>query len=137
MAERPDTNALFHCRLGKDRTGVLAALILKLLGVGDDDVVQDYMLTEQQDPFARRLLIEVELDDTIEHREPRVAKEPPSRAAIEAMLTRLVSQYGGAYGFFAQHGVAAALLGDFVESALEPPPAELRTAASATESTQI
>jgi hypothetical protein len=126
MAEHPGSNVLFHCRLGKDRTGVFGALVLKLLGVSDDDVVQDYMLTAQQEPFARALLDQYEDDETIAAREPAVAKEPPSRAAIEGVLHRQVSQYGGAYGYFAHYGVPAGLLGAFVEDALEPAPGDLR-----------
>ena len=37
---------LFHCSAGKDRTGLLSALLLKLSGVNDADIVQDYALTE-------------------------------------------------------------------------------------------
>jgi protein-tyrosine phosphatase len=37
---------VIHCASGKDRTGVLAALVLALLGAPDDDVVADYALTE-------------------------------------------------------------------------------------------
>lgn len=37
--------AVFHCSVGKDRTGVLAAVILGLLGVSDDDIVADYALS--------------------------------------------------------------------------------------------
>ncbi len=37
--------ALFHCTTGKDRTGWAAAAILTLLGVPDDDVLADYLLT--------------------------------------------------------------------------------------------
>ena len=37
--------AVFHCAAGKDRTGVLAGLLLSSLGVRDDDVVADYALT--------------------------------------------------------------------------------------------
>jgi protein-tyrosine phosphatase len=36
---------VIHCAAGKDRTGVLAALILSLTGVGEDDIVADYALT--------------------------------------------------------------------------------------------
>lgn len=36
---------LIHCAAGKDRTGLLAALILKLLGVHDDDIMTDYLNT--------------------------------------------------------------------------------------------
>ena len=40
--ERP---VLIHCAAGKDRTGMLAALTHHLLGVGHDDMVEDYLLT--------------------------------------------------------------------------------------------
>jgi protein-tyrosine phosphatase len=36
---------VFHCAAGKDRTGLMAALVLSLLGVGEEDVVADYALT--------------------------------------------------------------------------------------------
>jgi protein-tyrosine phosphatase len=36
---------LFHCHAGKDRTGIVAALVLSLLGVGRDDVVADFALS--------------------------------------------------------------------------------------------
>ncbi|MFB6890341.1 tyrosine-protein phosphatase [Kitasatospora sp. NPDC056327] len=42
-AERP---VVFHCAAGKDRTGLIAALVLSLLGVGEDDVAADFALTE-------------------------------------------------------------------------------------------
>jgi len=35
-----------HCMAGKDRTGVVCALTLALLGVSDDVIAQDYALTE-------------------------------------------------------------------------------------------
>lgn len=33
---------IFHCSAGKDRTGVVAALLLSLLGVDDEAIVADY-----------------------------------------------------------------------------------------------
>ncbi len=38
-------NVLVHCAAGKDRTGTLCALVLGLLGVSDDDIMADYLLT--------------------------------------------------------------------------------------------
>jgi protein-tyrosine phosphatase len=38
---------LFHCTAGKDRTGLAAALILSALGVSQEDIWQDYLLTNQ------------------------------------------------------------------------------------------
>ncbi|MBL4674345.1 MAG: tyrosine-protein phosphatase [Arenicella sp.] len=40
------TPLVFHCAAGKDRTGVAAALILSLLGVSDEQIVEDYLLTQ-------------------------------------------------------------------------------------------
>jgi protein-tyrosine phosphatase len=36
---------VFHCSAGKDRTGVLAAILLSVLGVSDDDIAADYALS--------------------------------------------------------------------------------------------
>lgn len=42
-----ETPILFHCTAGKDRTGVAAALILTMLGVSREDVIKDYLLTNE------------------------------------------------------------------------------------------
>lgn len=42
------TPLIFHCAAGKDRTGVAAALILSLIGVDNEQIVNDYMLTKNQ-----------------------------------------------------------------------------------------
>ena len=39
---------VFHCAAGKDRTGVAAAIILSLLGVSNDTIIEDYLLTQQE-----------------------------------------------------------------------------------------
>ena len=36
---------LFHCTAGKDRTGVLAALLYLLLGVAEEDIIADYQVS--------------------------------------------------------------------------------------------
>ena len=45
--------ALFYCVAGKDRTGIVAALVLALLGVPDETIAADYAATA--DSFARFL----------------------------------------------------------------------------------
>lgn len=42
-----NTNVLFFCGAGKDRTGVVSAVILKKLGVSDDVIIEDYMKTKE------------------------------------------------------------------------------------------
>lgn len=49
---------LFHCFAGKDRTGIAAAVILKILGVHKDDIFEDYLLTNVQRAEANKKLID-------------------------------------------------------------------------------
>ena len=41
-----DGCVLFHCRAGKDRTGVVAMLLLKLVGASDETVIADYAISD-------------------------------------------------------------------------------------------
>lgn len=47
IAEADVLPAVYFCMAGKDRTGVFSAIVLGLLGVSDDDIVADYVLTEE------------------------------------------------------------------------------------------
>lgn len=47
LMEQDDGAILFHCSSGKDRTGVLAALIQKLFDVEDAYIMQDYLLSNR------------------------------------------------------------------------------------------
>ncbi|GGE00671.1 protein-tyrosine-phosphatase [Polymorphobacter glacialis] len=49
-----DTPSLIHCFAGKDRTGLLVAVLHRALGVHADDIMADYLLTNTAgDPEAR------------------------------------------------------------------------------------
>ncbi|HZW52316.1 MAG TPA: tyrosine-protein phosphatase, partial [Rudaea sp.] len=43
-----DEPTVFHCTAGKDRTGFAAALVLRSLGVREEDVMRDYLLTNER-----------------------------------------------------------------------------------------
>jgi protein-tyrosine phosphatase len=47
--------AVIHCAAGKDRTGSLAALTLRLVDVPEDVVWADYLLTNEVSNFANRI----------------------------------------------------------------------------------
>lgn len=48
LAHRADAAALIHCTTGKDRTGWAVAALLLLLGVDEERVVREYLLTNAQ-----------------------------------------------------------------------------------------
>jgi protein-tyrosine phosphatase len=95
--------ALVHCSAGKDRTGLLVAVVLEVLGVPRAVTVVDYALTGVFRPKRIRAyahLFEaagVALDDV------RVLFETPA-SAMEAALAHLDERYGGASHYLVQAG---------------------------------
>ncbi len=56
LLAKADGPAVFHCAAGKDRTGVVAAIILAVLDVEDAAIVEDYALTQRGlEDIIRRL----------------------------------------------------------------------------------
>ena len=55
IADAPSAPILVHCHAGKDRTGVVIALVLRLAGVSVDDIADDYAISGVQlaDMLAR------------------------------------------------------------------------------------
>jgi protein-tyrosine phosphatase len=47
VADPANHPLVFHCTAGKDRTGVLAAMLLSVLGVGRETILDDYELTDR------------------------------------------------------------------------------------------
>jgi len=54
----PQGSLLFHCYAGKDRTGWGAVIILKILGVSEEDILTDYLATIEGRQNANAKLIE-------------------------------------------------------------------------------
>lgn len=68
-----DSNVMYFCTAGKDRTGVVSAIILKRLGFSDDVIIDDYMesghnLMDMLTAYVR-LHPEVDLEIIVPHRE--------------------------------------------------------------------
>lgn len=84
-----ETGVLFHCTAGKDRTGVIAMLLLGLAGVCKEDIVANYMVTEvynAKNPAERTMDLPIELpEDLLQSRPEFIAK------AYDFLL----DQYGG------------------------------------------
>jgi rhodanese-related sulfurtransferase len=86
---------VFHCAAGKDRTGLVAALVLALVGVGEEDIVADYALSE---PATLRMLA----DGVAGGRDPQGIWPGFGLAPAESMrmfLAWLKDQYGSVEGY--------------------------------------
>lgn len=94
---------LFHCTVGKDRTGILAAAVLNILGVADEDIITDYNLTTQHMPgFIERMKGIPEAEDIL-------AKFPAyiweaSRESMALVLSEIRRDYGSVRGYLEAHG---------------------------------
>ena len=51
---------LYHCSAGKDRTGVLSAVILKALGIDKETIYQDYLLTNEKPLYYKKMALEMD-----------------------------------------------------------------------------
>lgn len=107
LASEKRRPAVFHCAAGKDRTGVLAALVLEILRVPEEIIAGDYAMTA---PAMQRMVawLEAERPDLAEV----MALQPVALVACppEAMhgfLDDLSSEYGGAESYLRAAGVAA------------------------------
>ncbi len=56
LAEQDDKGILYFCTAGKDRTGVVTALILMTLGASRKDIIDDYVLSNKYlDTFLKQV----------------------------------------------------------------------------------
>jgi len=68
-----DSNVMYFCTAGKDRTGVVSAIILRRLGFSDEVIIDDYMesgdnLMDMLTDYVR-VHPEVDLEIIVPHRE--------------------------------------------------------------------
>ncbi|KAI5993629.1 protein-tyrosine phosphatase-like protein [Pisolithus albus] len=81
VRDKPNSPFLFHCTAGKDRTGVMAAILLKLATVDDHYICHDYSLTRVGREPDREKVIK------------RLSTEPLFAANTDAALRMLTSRY--------------------------------------------
>jgi len=103
LADRDNLPAVFHCTAGKDRTGMVAALVLSLVGVADDVIVHDYTLTDDR----MALVIErIRASGAVPEINPLPERVGRAEAAsMETFLAALRDQHGGTEGWARTAGV--------------------------------
>lgn len=102
LADADRLPALFHCHAGKDRTGLIAALLLDVLGVDRERVLDDYEVSgvlHVANPHSYQMLI----DSGLEPAAAAGALGAP-RWAMEATLHDIDAAHGGAVGYLIEAG---------------------------------
>jgi protein-tyrosine phosphatase len=103
--------ALVHCAAGKDRTGVLVALVLDAVGVQRSAVLADYELSAEQVPALFRRWTTASGDPMPADLTPHL----PRAQVMAAVLAKLDDEYGtgdsgGAAGWLRANGLDDAAL---------------------------
>jgi protein-tyrosine phosphatase len=92
---------VLHCLAGRDRTGIVIAIVLAAIGVPDDDIVADYVASDAElaDNYVKFKGLNpdkvAEVDAAIERRE----------RTMRDVLTTLRLSFGGAAGYLGTAGV--------------------------------
>ncbi len=100
VADAPEGVVLFHCAAGKDRTGVIASLLLAAADVEPSEIAADYAVSTDylRDPYFT----------AYPERDRAAIMEdlwcPPEQ--VYNMLARLDDTYGGATGYFGHIGLS-------------------------------
>jgi protein-tyrosine phosphatase len=108
IADRRNHPLVFHCSVGKDRTGVLAAMLLAAAGVMDEDIIHDYTLSA---PFVAQIRDRWMNDPAA----PPEVKELPAcqwEASAESMVRFLAlvrREYGSVAGYLEAQGADSSL----------------------------
>jgi protein-tyrosine phosphatase len=105
-----DGPTLVHCTAGKDRTGLVIAVLLAAAGVDREDIVADYIRTQANMPgVLERIASTPGLEDgpalvqRVAQVQPEILTAPA--AAIEAAL-ELIEESGGANVWLERHGLS-------------------------------
>jgi protein-tyrosine phosphatase len=113
--------AVVHCAAGKDRTGVVVALALAVVGVPDETIVEDYVLSNHY--LANGGYYDEVRQRVLARGESWAEVEPLLHCAPEHMaqtLAYLEGRYGGAERYLLSIGVTPAELATLRAALVEP-----------------
>ena len=95
-------SVVFHCTAGKDRTGIVAALLLSFLGVDRATVIKDYLLTNRNVQFKANMayigLLIAKHNHKLAHKIKHYFMAEPD--FIKASLNRIEKDFGSLQEFF-------------------------------------
>ena len=113
IAAQEDGAVLFHCTAGKDRTGIIAGLLLDLAGVSHEDIVHNYAISAhylegqpKDSAMNAQIMALVQQHPEIMKKMAGMAGTAPDN--METFLSALYKQYGGAAGYMKAIGLSEA-----------------------------
>jgi protein-tyrosine phosphatase len=116
------TPAVYHCTAGKDRTGLISAIVLGLLGVPDEFIVADYAATQQNlDAIVDRLTQSAGYREALDRLPADTLHAKPE--TMFSLLGRLRDRYGSFRGYASDIGLSDAVIGRLEAGLLERDPA--------------
>jgi protein-tyrosine phosphatase len=113
------TPAVYHCAAGKDRTGLISAIVLGLLDVPDEFIVADYAATQENlDAIIDRLTQSVGYREALENLPPETLHAKPE--TMFSLLDQLRDRYGSFRGYANDIGLSDAVIDRLKGGLLEP-----------------
>lgn len=112
--------AVFYCAAGKDRTGVLAALVLDALGVEPANIVADYHLSKERVERirARALAGAGDVPSAMLDQPPAFMQAPAG--AMELLLASIREDHGSTPAYLEGIGVSRKTIAALADNLLEP-----------------
>lgn len=104
IARAPEGGVVVHCMGGKDRTGLVTALLLHLAGVDAEDIGEDYALSEERLRSRHQIWLAEAETDAERERLQRISQTPA--AAMVGVLEQLEHRYGSVEEFLRSTGLS-------------------------------
>lgn len=106
LLAQADSPAVFHCAAGKDRTGVISAVLLSLLGVPDETIVADYAFSRQNIDLINQRLNKADTYQNFMADLPDGAYDADP-ACMESFLSHVHEAHGSMAGWAEEAGLGA------------------------------
>ncbi len=122
LADPERQPVVFHCAAGKDRTGLIGALILELCGVERELIIDDFLLTNDRMPIM------IERHRTMAESEGREAEIEaqtlfPTEEILINLFTEFDARHGGAEPYLLNAGLDPSIILSLRSALVEPTPA--------------
>jgi protein-tyrosine phosphatase len=109
IADPKNYPLVFHCAIGKDRTGILSAILLSILEIDDEMIIEDYTLSGPAVQKLRENMKKNHVDEEMVKRLPDYFWEAAPES-MELFLSTLKKKYGSVAGYLINLGVRANLI---------------------------